>query len=142
MLITDGSGSKVRDITKRRTRVHGSLCACQSTDIAMKTIERERHDWIILPVILLIGFLFVMVAGQWALRFAPHWQLDANMESKLDPNSDFLTAKPAGFIEPVDPSILTQPVWADFFLTPGAALATKTPFTTASTPTTMTPPTF
>lgn len=107
----------------------------------MKTIERERHDWIILPVILLIGFLFVMVAGQWALRFAPHWQLDANMESKLDPNSDFLTAKPAGFIEPVDPSILTQPVWADFFLTPGASLATKTPFTTASTATTMTSPT-
>lgn len=98
----------------------------------MKTIERERHDWIIIPIILVIGFLFVMVAGQWALRFSPRWQLDANMESNLDPNSDFLTNQPNGFIEPVDPSILTQPGWINVFLTPGAAFVTGTPPLAAS----------
>jgi uncharacterized repeat protein (TIGR01451 family) len=107
----------------------------------MKTIERERYDWMIIPMILVIGFLCVLVAGQWALRFSPRWQLDANMESNLDPNSDFLTGKPNGFIEPVDPAILTQPVWADFFLTPGASFATITPFTAASTATTLASPT-
>jgi uncharacterized repeat protein (TIGR01451 family) len=107
----------------------------------MKTIERERHDWIMIPIILLIGFLSVMIAGQWALRFSPRWQLDANMESNLDPNNDFLTGRPNGFIEPVDPSILTQPVWADFFLTPGTSHATKAPFATASAATMMASPT-
>ena len=107
----------------------------------MKTTERERHDWMIIPIILVIGFLGVLVAGQWALRFSPRWQLDASMESNLDPNSDFLTSRPNGFIEPVDPSILTQPVWAGFFLTPGASFATNTALTTASTATTLASPT-
>src|SRR5512134_794857 len=89
----------------------------------MKTTERERYDWMIIPMILVIGFLCVLVAGQWALRFSPRWQLDANMESNLDPNSDFLTGKPNGLIEPVDPSILTQPAWVNHFLTPGATFA-------------------
>ena len=48
------------------------------------------------------------------------------MDSKLDPNSDFLTRRPDGFIEPVDPSILTEPVWINLFLTPGATFSTQT----------------
>ena len=92
----------------------------------MKAFEHERHDWIIIFIILLLGFLCVIVAGQWALRFSPSWKLDADMESKLDPNSDFLTRKPSGFIEPVDPSILTNPVWINVFLTPGASVTTGT----------------
>ena len=94
----------------------------------MKAIERERHDWIIIPIILAIGFLCVLVSAQWALRFAPRWELAADMESKINPNSDFLTRKPNGFIEPIDPSILTQPVWVNLFLTPGASFVTGTPF--------------
>src|SRR6266511_3028125 len=104
----------------------------------MKAIERERRDWIIIPIILLIGFLCVLVAGQWALRFSPSWKLNADMDSNLDPNSDFLTRRPSGFIEPVDPSILTEPGWINLFLTPGAEFSTgtsipatgETPFTT------------
>src|SRR5512145_2884891 len=133
MLITDASGSKVPGTMKRSIREQRSLCGCQFINISMKTIERERRDWMIIPIILVIGFLCVLVAGQWALRFSPRWQLNANMDSNLDPNSDFLTSRPNGFIEPVDPSILTQPAWADFFLTPGASFATKTPFTLTST---------
>jgi len=94
----------------------------------MKAPEQERRDWFIIPLILGIGFLCVIVAGQWALRFSPSWKLHADMESNLDPNSDFLTRRPSGFIEPVDPSILTEPVWINLFLTPGASFITGTPF--------------
>ena len=98
----------------------------------MKAPERERRDWFIIPLILGLGFLCVIVAGQWALRFSPSWKLNADMESNLDPNSDFLTRRPSGFIEPVDPSILTEPAWINLFLTPGASFVTGTPFPTAT----------
>ncbi len=91
----------------------------------MKVPEQERRDWIMIPLILGIGFLCVIIAGQWALRFSPSWKLNADMDSNLDPNSDFLTRRPSGFIEPVDPSILTQPVWINLFLTPGAQFSTR-----------------
>jgi len=95
----------------------------------MKLFDRERSDWAIVLIILLLGFLFVIVAGQWALRFSPGWTLDTDMESHLDPNRDFLTGKPKEFIEPVDPAILTQPVWINVMFTPGvsASFATRTP---------------
>jgi hypothetical protein len=99
----------------------------------MKASENERRDWLIVPIILLIGFLCVIVAGQWALRFSPSWKLNANMDSNLDPNRDFLTRRPSGFIEPVDPSILTEPVWINLFLTPGASFITGTPFPEGTT---------
>ena len=92
----------------------------------MKVPEQERRDWFLIPLILGLGFLCVILAGQWALRFSPRWTLQADMDSKLDPNSDFLTRRPSGFIEPVDPAILTQPVWINLFLTPGAEFSTQT----------------
>ena len=100
-----------------------------------KSTEHERRDWTIVLIIILLGFLFVILAGEWAGRFAPFWKLDANMQSYLDPDSDFLTNRPVGFFEPLDPSILTQPVWIDVFLTPGAVFETRTPAPSAtSTP--------
>src|SRR5690242_9011862 len=105
----------------------------------MKASQQERRDWFIIPLILGLGFLCVIVAGQWALHFTPSWKLNTNMDSKLDPNSDFLTRRPSGFIEPVDPSILTEPVWINLFLTPGAEFATRTAIP-ATTGTTFIPP--
>ena len=93
----------------------------------MKTVERGRNDWIVVLIILVIGFLCVIAAGQLALRFAPRWQLNTNMDSQLDPNIDFLTQRPSGLIEPIDASILTQPGWINVFLTPGASFVTGTP---------------
>ena len=94
----------------------------------MKTTDRERLDWtIVVILILVIGLACVIAAGQLALRFSPTWQLATNMESHLDPNSAYLTSRPSGFIEPVDASILTQPGWVDF-LTPGVSVITGTPF--------------
>ena len=101
-------------------------------DRIVKAIDRERLDWtIVVIIILVIGLVCVIVAGQLALRFSPAWQLATNMESHLDPNSNYLTSRPSGFIEPVDPSILTQPGWIDF-LTPGVPIITGTPFPTTT----------
>src|SRR5512138_3517621 len=90
-----------------------------------ETEKRERQDWLIVLLILLIGFMCVLGAGQRALFSAPNWTLNANMESGIDPNTDFRT-KPVGFFEPVDPAILTQPAWVRVFLTPGAKFVTGT----------------
>jgi hypothetical protein len=97
----------------------------------MKTVEPERQDWILIPVILVIGFLFMIVAGQLALRFTRNWVLKTDMESRIDPNSAYLTRRPSGFVEPVDASILTPPGWIDF-LTPGVSVITGTAFPPSS----------
>lgn len=97
--------------------------------------EHKRHelqDWGIVLLLLLIGFCCVIFAGQWALRFAPSWQADTNLESNIDLDSEFLTNQPVGFFEPVDPAILTQPGWMNVFLTPGADFVTETPFPTSN----------
>ena len=61
------------------------------------------------------------------------------MGSNLNPDSDFLTNMPVGFIEPLDPSILTNPPWFDVFLTPGASFATRIARDTATSPVGVTP---
>jgi uncharacterized repeat protein (TIGR01451 family) len=94
--------------------------------------ENRRRDWVIILIILLLGFLCVIIAGQWAIRFSPGWRLDTSMESNLNPNSDFLTNRPVSYIEPLDPAILTQPVWVNVFLTPGTLFDTRTPAPTSS----------
>ena len=94
----------------------------------MRPAEHERQDWVLVIILLVIGFICVLAAGQWASRFSLHWRLDADMRSRLDPNSDFLTRRADGVVEPVDASILTQPSWIGVFLTPGASFLTGTPF--------------
>lgn len=94
----------------------------------MKAVERGRNDWAVVLILLLIGFLCVLAAGQLALGFVPAWELNTNMDSHLDPNSDFLTQGPSGLIQAIDPAILTQPSWLNVFLTPGASFVTRTPF--------------
>jgi len=99
----------------------------------MKTREHERRDYvIIIALILLLGFICIILASGWALRFPPSWRLFANMNSNLNPDSDFLTSRPVGFIEPLDPSILTNPVWLDVFLTPGSSFSTRIPLPTGT----------
>ena len=116
-----------------------------------KNPERNRRDWIIILIILLIGFLCVILAGERAIRFSPTWRLDTDMGSNIDPNSIFLTSRPSDFFEPLDPSILTQPVWINVFLTPDASsfptsapstpLPTNTPLATNTAISTIIPPT-
>ena len=100
-----------------------------------KTSEHERRDWIIILIVLLFGFLCVILAGERAIRFAPNWKLDTNMQSNLDPDSDFLTNKPVGYHGPLDPSILTQPSRINVFQTPCAFFETRVPQVPTNTPT-------
>jgi len=105
----------------------------------MKTRDRERRDsGILIILILLLGFICIILASGWALRFAPNWRLDTNMGSNLNPNSEFLTNQPVSFIEPIDPAILTNPIWINGYLTPGALFATRIPLSTATS--TIVPP--
>jgi hypothetical protein len=107
-------------------------------DALMRTNENEGRDWAVIGFILLFGLFWILVAAEWALRFAPHWELNTNVESKLDPDSDFLTNKPGGFIEPVDPAILTNSTWMNAALTPGASFPTLMSRYTATAPTAIT----
>lgn len=100
-----------------------------------KASEHERRDWIIILIVLLFGFLCVIIAGEQAIRFSPNWKLDTNMQSNLDPDSDFLTNKPVGYHGALDPAILTQPSWINVFLTPGAFFETRVPQVPTNTPT-------
>lgn len=93
----------------------------------MQTNRRELRDLFIITVIILFGFLCLIVAGSMAVRFSPSWKLAANMDSHLDPNSDFLTRRPLEFIEPVDESILTPANLVGLFQTPGASVPERTP---------------
>lgn len=105
----------------------------------MKTLESERRYWILVAVILVIGLLCVLLAGDWAIRFAPRWRLAADLRSQIDPNSDFLTRRVDFVVQPLDPAILTQPVWIEVFLTPGAIVPTRVPVTSAPQLPTITP---
>ena len=49
------------------------------------------------------------------------------MGSSLNPDSEYLTLPSNAAIQPLDPSILTQPVWIDYFLTPGVTVPTRIP---------------
>lgn len=108
----------------------------------MQAREQDRREWLVILLILLIGLPCILLAGGWALRFNPNWKLNANMESNLDPNSDFLTKRPF-LINQLDPDILTKPAGYDIFLTPSAQFSTGTrpPITTeTSFPTRTTTP--
>ena len=108
----------------------------------MKAIQRpangEKRDWAVIALILLLGLFGLLLAGEWALRFAPLWELDANALSNIDPNRDFLTNKPDTFIEPIDPAILNNPISLNSMLTPGASFTTRTalPAATGTLPST------
>lgn len=98
----------------------------------MQATRQDLRDWLIITIIILIGFLLLIWAGSMAIRFAPSWQLAATMQSNLDPNSDFLTNRPSGFIPAVDAAILTPPAWINFFQTPGATAPVRTPQPTST----------
>ena len=79
---------------------------------------RERRDWTLLIFIIPIGIIFMLIAGQVAIRLVPIWSINAGMQSNLDPNN--LPMQQSGLIQPILPAILTPLGWFDTFLTPGA----------------------
>jgi hypothetical protein len=101
--------------------------------------KNERRGWTLVAIFLLIGLLCVIGAGNLAVRFAPRWSLQADMRSRLDPNSAYFTAQPDNFFLPVDPAILTPPIWINVFLTPGQSIPTRVPQATVTPPNTSIP---
>jgi hypothetical protein len=83
--------------------------------------EKERRDGLVFLLFLPFGVMLMMVAGQWALHLAPHWSLQASMDSSLNPDTGFSGAPAGGQVEPVLAAILTPPTWQDTFLTPSAS---------------------
>ena len=106
----------------------------------MKRNEDEKRGWILVAIFLLIGLSCVILAGNLAIRFAPSWSLNADMRSRLDPDSDSLSPRSGFVLQPLDPAILTPPVWINVFLTPGQTIPTRLPKATP-TPTELIPPT-
>jgi hypothetical protein len=79
---------------------------------------RERRDWTLLIFFIPIGIIFMLIAGQVAIRLVPVWSINAGMQSNLDPNN--LPMQQSGPVQPILPAILTPLGWFDTFLTPGA----------------------
>ncbi|MBC7879124.1 MAG: hypothetical protein H7Y59_18285 [Anaerolineales bacterium] len=83
----------------------------------MKITTRERRDWTLLIFIIPIGIIFMLIAGQIAIRIVPEWSINAGMQSNLDPAT--APKQQAGLV-PVLPEILTPLGWFDTFLTPNS----------------------
>lgn len=83
----------------------------------MKITTRERRDWTLLIFIIPIGIIFMLIAGQIAIRIVPQWSVNAGMQSQLDPST--APKQQAGLV-PVLPEILTPLGWFDTFLTPNS----------------------
>ena len=93
----------------------------------MKRSEGDQRGWILVAIFLLIGLLCVFVSGNLAIRFVPRWTLQADMRSHIDPNSAYYTSQPTFAFPPLNPAILTPPVWIKVYLTPGQTIPTRVP---------------
>ena len=99
----------------------------------MNETERRQRERFLFAVLLLFGICILLYVGQLAIGIAPNWEVAANMRSNLDPNSDFLTRKNSGIVEPLNPDILTLPAWLDILFTPNATLPTNAGITPPAT---------
>ncbi|MEW6402559.1 MAG: hypothetical protein AB1649_12220, partial [Chloroflexota bacterium] len=84
------------------------------------SLFKERRDWILLILILPLGILFMLLAGQWAINLMPNWRIFADISSKVNPGDYLVTDGLPNSFAPVSSGILTPMPWADSFLTPGA----------------------
>ena len=78
-----------------------------------KQTERESRDLGLMVLILLLGLLFMLFAGQRATQLLPDWSLPADMGSNLDPNARFRSRSESDGVEPLRDEILTPPAWSD-----------------------------
>jgi hypothetical protein len=79
--------------------------------------KRDRRDWTLIIILLPIGMLFMVLAGQLAIRLVPSWSVNGGMGSNLDPET--ASGQNPGQIQPLSFDILTPMGWLASFLTPG-----------------------
>ncbi len=90
------------------------------------TRRKGRRDLLLVLLILPFGILCMLITGQAAIRLAPTWMLPADMGSYLNPNADLAAQDNQVIIEPLNPGILTPPVWGGgLFLTPNVPIPTR-----------------
>ncbi|MEZ0395424.1 MAG: hypothetical protein ABWK53_03195 [Anaerolineales bacterium] len=81
--------------------------------------NRDVREWGLLGILLLLGILFTLIAGQIAIRLVASWQAEADMGSNIDPDATY-ASQPIGteiYIS-VRQEILTPPPWQDIYWTP------------------------
>ena len=78
--------------------------------------DRNRRDWLIFLVLLLLGFACLLIAAQMAVRPASIWQVSADMLSELNPDEDRGIEEVQ--IEPLRPEVMTPPWDPATILTP------------------------
>jgi len=88
----------------------------------MKNANHRFPAWLLFLLILLLGILFMLGAGQVAIQLAPSWNLIADVDSNIKPNDRLIVWSNSARIEPVSAAILTQPAWRATYLTPGASI--------------------
>ena len=96
--------------------------------------EERRRELLLLLIIVPLGVLCMFLAGQLAINLDPSWELPVDLGSNLDPNLDFAAENIPELMEPINPNIMTQPVWGDLFLTPNAVIPTRIIQTMPPTP--------
>ena len=67
----------------------------------------------------MIGIVLMLCAGQSAVAMLPRWSVQADVNSKLDPDDTYVKQRLV-IVEPLNQEILTPPVWRDSILTPQA----------------------
>lgn len=91
----------------------------------MEQTKRDRNDWLVLLLFLLLGVLLMLLAGQKGTQLLPYWNLRADVGSNLDPYQ-FQAGDSQG-LAPLRPEILTPPAWGDSYLTPQGDQPSATP---------------
>ncbi len=81
--------------------------------------NRDVYEWGLLGILLLLGILFTLIAGQMAIRLVPSWQAEADMGSNIDPDATY-ASQPVGaeIYSSVRQEILTPPAWQSIYWTP------------------------
>jgi len=87
--------------------------------------EKRRRDLLLVLLIVPLGILCMFLTGQVAIKLDPSWELPVDLASNLDPNLESVVETIPELMDPLNPNILTQPVWGDIFLTPNAAIPTR-----------------
>jgi len=80
--------------------------------------KRDLREWGLLAAVLLLGMVFMLIAGQVALRLQSLWQVNADMGSNIDPDSQYANVHGTLEFEPIQAGILTPAAWSGNYLTP------------------------
>ena len=100
-----------------------------------KTEKKRKLEWLLSLFFLPLGIAAMLCVGQAAISQPPKWSVQANMDSYIDPN----VYQEQGRIAPLRAEIMTQPAWANIYLTPRSDGASTTATSQGDTDATATP---